>query len=125
MTKHATCICIHIKMLVDPQYDAAHSIKHRLLYFHENATLNIVYYCDQFYLSCSILAINRPCSATNTKDEPNLICHSLLEFCSIIDFQGCECCCLLSVFSSKFQSSMRVLLHLFIRGVIRKTTMMT
>ena len=95
------------------------------LYFHENATLNIVYYCDQFYLSCSILAINRPCSATNTKDEPNLICHSLLEFCSIIDFQGCECCCLLSVFSSKFQSSMRVLLHLFIRGVIRKTTMMT
>ena len=31
----------------------------------------------QFYSSCSILYVNRPCSVTTTNCKPNIICHSL------------------------------------------------
>ena len=41
------------------------------------ATLNVVFGVTNFYLSCSILIVNRPCSVANTKCKPNSICHSL------------------------------------------------
>ena len=33
-------------------------------------------WCHLFYLSCSILTVNRPRSVTDTKCKPNILCHS-------------------------------------------------
>ena len=47
----------------------------------EDASRNYIKYCikcHQFYLSCSILIVNPPCSVTNTKCKPDIyLCHFL------------------------------------------------
>ena len=55
----------------------------------------------QFYLSWLMLNVNRPCSATDTKCEPNILCHPCKKV-RIIDLQCYNYCHLLSDISSKF-----------------------
>ena len=64
--------------------------------------------CHQSYLSCSILTVDRPCSVTNTKWKPNIICHSLWMNLGTIDLQCYKNCHLLRKLSTKIQSSMTI-----------------
>jgi hypothetical protein len=56
----------------------------------------------------SILFVNCPYSVTNTKCEPNIICHSLKKNLGIIDLQCCNYCHLHNNFPSKFILSMTI-----------------
>ena len=46
---------------------------HKLVLVH----LIFCIWCHQIYFSYSLLIVNHPCSVTNIKCEPNIICHSL------------------------------------------------
>ena len=42
--------------------------------------------CSCFYLSCSILIVNHPCSVTNGECKPNIICLPLVKKRANVDF---------------------------------------
>ena len=50
-----------------------------LVYIVVGLHLSTVFKCHQVYLSCLVLLVNRPCSVTNTKCRPTIICHFLLK----------------------------------------------
>ena len=64
---------------------------------------SILYLVSRFYLSCSILIVNHPCSVT-TKCTPNITCHVKKKTLGIIGLQYVNYCHLLSDLSSKCQS---------------------
>ena len=59
--------------------------------------------CHPFYLSCSTLNVNRPCSITNTIVNLTLFVVPVNNKLGTIDLQCCNDHHLLSDFSSKFQ----------------------
>ena len=80
-------------------------------YMRESSYNKHCIWCHQFYFSCSILIVNCPCSVTDTKCDPSIICRPWWRILSIIDSQLCKYCYLLSLFSSNFQSSVAIFHH--------------
>lgn len=59
-------------------YDFTHAFVNTTCTQIEEAHYTIIFSVDhQFYLSCSILVVNRLCSVTNTKYKYNITCHYL------------------------------------------------
>jgi hypothetical protein len=66
-------------------------------------------WCHQFYLSFSILIVNRMCIITSTNRKPNIIWHSLLNKCGCLKIYNVEIIVTSYVIcSSKLQSSMTI-----------------